>query len=97
MLVYPSKVRNDIDIALCQRPADIPLEQWTPNRQFQAMMEKLRASYAPRKETNTTTLRCQLQELSDNIEGGSCVCHTIPILGVGKKWLCDLVELKILK
>jgi len=31
MLVYPSKARNGIDIALCQRPADIPQEQWTPN------------------------------------------------------------------
>jgi hypothetical protein len=47
ILVYPSKARNDIDIALRQRPADIPQEQWTPNRQFQAAMEKLRASYAP--------------------------------------------------
>jgi len=70
MLVYPSKARNDIDIALCQRPADIPQEQWTPNQQFQAAMEKLRASYAPRNKTDTTTLRRQLQELSDDIEGG---------------------------
>jgi hypothetical protein len=34
MLVYPSKARNDINIALPQRPADIPQEQWTPNWQF---------------------------------------------------------------
>jgi len=31
MLVYPSKARNAINIALRQRPADIPQEQWTPN------------------------------------------------------------------
>ena len=36
----------------------------------QAAMEKLRASYAPQNETDTTTLRRQLQELSDDIEGG---------------------------
>jgi hypothetical protein len=69
-VVYPSKARNDIDIALCQRPDDIPQEQWTPNRQFQAAMEKLRASYVPRNKTDTTTLRRQLQELSDDIERG---------------------------
>jgi hypothetical protein len=30
----------------------------------------LRTSYAPRNETDTTTLRRQLQELSDEIDGG---------------------------
>ena len=55
MLVYPSKARNDINIALCQRPVDIPQEQWTLNQQFQAAMEKLRASYAPQNKTDTTT------------------------------------------
>jgi hypothetical protein len=70
MLVYPSKARNDIDIALRQRPADVPQEQWTLNRQFQAVMEKLRASYTPRNETDTTTLRRKLQELSDGVEVG---------------------------
>jgi hypothetical protein len=33
-------------------------------------MEKLQGSYAPHNETDTTTLQCQLQELSDEIEGG---------------------------
>jgi hypothetical protein len=33
-------------------------------------MTKLRTSYAPRNETDTTTLRRQLQELSDEIDGG---------------------------
>jgi hypothetical protein len=70
MLIYPSKARNDIDIAICQRPAEIPQAEWTPDKQFQAAMTKLRASYAPRNETDTTTLRRQLQELSDEIDGG---------------------------
>jgi hypothetical protein len=67
MLIYPSKARNDIDIAICQRPAEIPQAEWTPDKQFQAAMTKLRTSYAPRNETGTTTLRRQLQELSDEI------------------------------
>ena len=33
-------------------------------------MTKLRTSYAPRNETDTTTLRWQLQVLSDEIDGG---------------------------
>jgi hypothetical protein len=33
-------------------------------------MTKLQTSYAPRNETDTTTLRRQLQELSDEIDGG---------------------------
>ena len=33
-------------------------------------MIKLRTSYAPRNETDTTTLRRELQELSDEIDGG---------------------------
>jgi hypothetical protein len=70
MLVYPSKARNDIDIALRQRSADINEAEWTPDRQFQAAMTKLRDSYAPRNETDTTMLRRQLQELSDEMEGG---------------------------
>jgi hypothetical protein len=70
MLIYPSKARNDIDIAICQRPAETPQAEWTPDKQFQAAMTKLRASYAPRNETDTTTLRRQLQELSDEIDGG---------------------------
>jgi len=70
MLIYPSKARNDIDIAICQRPAEIPQAEWTPDKQFQAAMTKLRTSYAPRNETDTTTLRRQLQELSDEIDGG---------------------------
>ena len=70
MLVYPSKARNDIDIALRQCPADIIEAEWTPYRQFQAAMTKLCDSYAPRNETDTTTLRHQLQELSDEVEDG---------------------------
>jgi len=70
MLIYPSKARNDIDIAICQHLAEIPQAEWTPNKQFQAAMSKLRTSYAPRNETDTTTLRWQLQELSDKIDGG---------------------------
>jgi hypothetical protein len=70
MLIYPGKARNDIDIALCQHPADIPQVEWTPDQQLQAAMIKLRTSYAPRNETDTTTLRRQLQELSDEIDGG---------------------------
>jgi hypothetical protein len=70
MLIYPSKACNDIDIAICQCPAEIPQAEWTPDKQFQAAMTKLRASYAPRNETDTTTLRQQLQELSDEIDGG---------------------------
>jgi hypothetical protein len=48
MLIYPSKARNDIDIAICQQPADIPQEEWTPDKQFQAAMTKMRTSYAPK-------------------------------------------------
>jgi len=70
MLIYPSKACNDIDIAICQRPAEIPQAEWTPDRQLQAAMTKVRTSYAPRNETDTTTLRRQLQELSDEIDGG---------------------------
>ena len=70
MLIYPSKARNNIDIALRQRPVDLGENEWTPDRQFQAAMNKLRDSYAPRNETDTTTLRRQLQELSDEMEGG---------------------------
>lgn len=70
MLTYPSKARNDIDIALRQPPVDIAQAEWTPDRQFRAAMTKLRASYAPRNETDTTTLRRQLQELSDEVDGG---------------------------
>ncbi len=66
MLVY-SKVRNDIDIDLWQRPADIIEAEWTPDRQFQAAMTKLHDSYAPRNKTDTTTLRRQLHELSDEV------------------------------
>ncbi len=65
-----SKARNDIDIALRQCPADIVEAEWTPDHQFQAAMTKLRDSYAPQNETDTTTLRRQLQELSDEVEGG---------------------------
>lgn len=70
MLVYPSKARNDIDVALRQRPADVEETDWTPDRQFLAAMNKLRNSYAPSNETDTTTLRRKLQELSDKVEGG---------------------------
>jgi hypothetical protein len=70
MLIYPSKARNDIDIALCQHPTEVAQVEWTPNQQFQAPMTKLQTSYASRKETDTTTLRRQLQELSDEIDGG---------------------------
>ena len=58
---------NDIDIAICQHPAEIPQAEWTPDKQFQAAMTKLRTSYASRNETDTTTLRRQLQELLDDI------------------------------
>jgi len=34
MLIYPSKARNDIDIAICQQPAKIPQAEWTPDKQF---------------------------------------------------------------
>jgi hypothetical protein len=60
MLVYPSKARNDIDIALCQHPVCLDENEWTPDWQFQAAMTKLRDSYAPRNETDTTTLCHQL-------------------------------------
>jgi hypothetical protein len=70
MLIYPSKARNDTDIAICQRPAEIPQAEWTPEKQFQGALTKLRTSYAPRNETDTTTLRRQLQEPSDEIDGG---------------------------
>ena len=83
MLIYPSKARNDIDIAICQRPAEIPQAEWTPDKQFQAAMTKLRTSYAPRNETDTTTLRRQLQELSDEIDGGiSFPLHCQTLLGI---------------
>jgi hypothetical protein len=39
MLIYPSKARNDIDIAICQCPAEIPQAEWTLDRQFQAAMK----------------------------------------------------------
>ena len=70
MLIYPSKARNDTDIAICQHPAAIPQAEWTPDKQFQAAMMKFRTSYAQGNETDTTTLRWQLQELSDEIDGG---------------------------
>jgi len=70
MLIYPSKSGNDIDIVICQRPAEIQQAESTPDKQFQAAMTKLRTSYTPRNETDTTTLRGQLQELSDEIDGG---------------------------
>jgi hypothetical protein len=59
MLIYPSKARNDIDIAMCQRPAEILQAEWTADRQFRAAITKLRTSYAPRNEMDTTTLRRQ--------------------------------------
>jgi hypothetical protein len=57
MLIYPSEARNDIDVAICQRSAEIPQAEWTPDKQFQAAMTKLRTSYAPRNESDTKTLR----------------------------------------
>jgi hypothetical protein len=57
MLVYPSKARNDIDIAIRQRSANVAQNEWTPSRQFQLAITNLRASYAPRNETDTVTLR----------------------------------------
>jgi hypothetical protein len=41
VLVYPSKARNDIDIAIRQRPVDINEAEWTPDKQFKAALEKL--------------------------------------------------------
>jgi hypothetical protein len=69
MLIYPSKARNDINIALPQCLVDLNENEWTPDQQFQAAMTKLHDLYAPRKETDTTTPHCQLQELSDKMEG----------------------------
>jgi hypothetical protein len=60
MLIYPSQARNDIDITLCQLPVDIVEAEWTPDYQFQAAMTKLGESYAPRNETDVTTLCHQL-------------------------------------
>jgi hypothetical protein len=67
MLIYPSKGRNDIDIALHQCPADITEAEFC---QFQAAMTKLCDSYAPRNETDMTTLHHPLQELLDEVESG---------------------------
>ena len=59
---------NDIDVAIHQCHKDIVVAAWTPDAQFRATMTKLRESYAPRNETDTTTLQCTIQELSDQIE-----------------------------
>jgi hypothetical protein len=37
IVVYPSKARNDIDIVLCQRPANIIEAEWNPDDNFKLL------------------------------------------------------------
>jgi hypothetical protein len=41
MLIYPSKARNDIDIAICQRPAEIPQAEWTPDKNISSCYDEV--------------------------------------------------------
>jgi hypothetical protein len=69
MLNYPKKVSNNVDSELHQRPTNIARAEWTPDHQFQAAMIRLQTSYTPHNETDTTTLRRQLQGLLEEIDG----------------------------
>lgn len=68
MLVYPIKARNDVGIELCHW-LDIAQAEWAPDQQFSAAMTKLQTSDVPQNEANDAILRCQLQELMDEIDG----------------------------
>jgi hypothetical protein len=70
MLIFPSKARNNVVIALHKWPTDFVQADWTPDWQFQTVTVKVHTLYVPRNETDTTNLRHQLEELSDEIEGG---------------------------
>lgn len=64
MLIYPNKERNDVAIALY-----IFHKQHGPLIIISKPKTRLCSSYAPQNETDTTTLRQQLQKFSDELEG----------------------------
>ena len=47
MLIYPRKVRIDINIAIHQQPVGFAQIDWTPDKQFETAKTKLQTSYAP--------------------------------------------------
>jgi hypothetical protein len=79
-LKYGSKAAADVEAALLppspflqvidpQAPAP-PVEPWTPERAFRAAYSKLTSAYAPRDSTDVSTIRRNLQDLSDTSSGG---------------------------
>jgi len=70
MLKWPSKARNDFDMAIKVIPAGVDPIEWTEDRQFQAALNRIIQGYSPSNITDTTTIRKNMQDLSDSIDGG---------------------------
>ena len=69
-LKYGCKASEEVERNLLTPTAGILPKHWTPDRQLRAALLMLATSYAPSDSTDVSTLRNQLAELKDEMEGG---------------------------
>ena len=69
-LKYGCKASEEVERNLLTPTAGILPKHWTPDRQLRAALLMLATSYAPSDSTDVSTLRNQLAELNDEMEGG---------------------------
>ena len=62
---FGSRVRNDVETALTNRPADINEDDWTSQKQWLAAITKIITDYQPSTQTDKATLRQELQAQDD--------------------------------
>ena len=68
--VFASSPRHIIDKVIENPPPDLPIEQLTYQRKFEASWEALRAEYQPSTAVNLSQLRDQIFALNDEGTGG---------------------------
>ena len=68
--IFASSPRHIIDKVINNPPANLPVEEWTYQRKFEACWEALRAEYQPSTAVDLSQLRDQIFALSDDGPGG---------------------------
>ena len=68
--IFASSPRHIIGKVINNPPANIPIEEWTYQRKFEACWEALRAEYQPSTAVDLSQLRDQIFALNDGGPGG---------------------------
>ena len=68
--IFASSPRHIIDKVINNPPANIPIEEWTYQRKFEACWEALRAEYQPSTAVDLSQLRDQIFAFNDKGPGG---------------------------